>query len=116
MLRLGAVASVSLDPWRRIPHMPEASATGRCAQASDIRKRNAKQRFPTFVRASSRGVSSAAAGTTGRRPRYGFGGLLDPSRSAMLLALRAKLGKWLQLGGHADGHPDALGGGDAGDG
>ena len=66
---------------------------------------DAARRFQTFVRRQPRcferdcwddgHVTASAA-------------LLDPSRSAMLLALHAKLGKWLQLGGHADGHPDAL--------
>lgn len=34
--------------------------------------------------------------------------LLDPSQGAMLMTLHAKLGRWLQLGGHADGETDAL--------
>ena len=34
--------------------------------------------------------------------------LLDPRREAMLMTLHAKLGRWLQLGGHADGETDAL--------
>ena len=34
--------------------------------------------------------------------------VLDPGGSAMLLTLHAKLGKWLQLGGHADGDADPL--------
>ena len=66
---------------------------------------DAARRFQTFVRRQPRcferdcwddgHVTASAA-------------LLDPSRSAMLLALHAKLGKWLQLGGHADGDPDPL--------
>ena len=34
--------------------------------------------------------------------------LLDPRREAMLMTLHAKLRRWLQLGGHADGETDAL--------
>ena len=34
--------------------------------------------------------------------------VLDPDVSALLLTLHAKLGKWLQLGGHADGDADPL--------
>ena len=34
--------------------------------------------------------------------------LLDPHREAMLMTLHAKLGRWLQLGGHADGETDVL--------
>ena len=32
----------------------------------------------------------------------------DPRRAAMLMTHHAKLGKWLQLGGHADGDTDPL--------
>lgn len=32
----------------------------------------------------------------------------DPTRAAMLMTHHAKLGKWLQLGGHADGETDPL--------
>ncbi|HEY0382196.1 MAG TPA: NUDIX hydrolase [Candidatus Elarobacter sp.] len=32
--------------------------------------------------------------------------IVDPSRTRALLAHHRKLGKWLQLGGHADGDPD----------
>ena len=31
--------------------------------------------------------------------------VLSPDRSKVVLTLHKKLGKWLQLGGHADGHP-----------
>ena len=34
--------------------------------------------------------------------------VVNRDRSAMLLTLHAKLGKWLQLGGHADGEADPL--------
>lgn len=34
--------------------------------------------------------------------------ILNEDRSAMLMTLHAKLGKWLQLGGHADGETDPL--------
>ena len=34
--------------------------------------------------------------------------VVNRDRSAMLLTLHAKLGKWLQLGGHADGETDPL--------
>ena len=34
--------------------------------------------------------------------------VLDADHSAMLMTLHAKLGKWLQLGGHADGDADPL--------
>lgn len=33
--------------------------------------------------------------------------LVDPGMGQVLLTLHRKLGKWLQLGGHADGHPVA---------
>lgn len=32
--------------------------------------------------------------------------IVDPARTRALLAHHRKLGKWLQLGGHADGDPD----------
>jgi 8-oxo-dGTP pyrophosphatase MutT (NUDIX family) len=35
--------------------------------------------------------------------------IVDPSRTRALLAHHRKLGKWLQLGGHADGDPDVRG-------
>src|ERR1700677_4465159 len=35
--------------------------------------------------------------------------VVSPDRSRTLLTLHRKLGKWLQLGGHADGDPDLLG-------
>ena len=38
----------------------------------------------------------------------GSGWLLDPKGERVLLTRHRKLGKWLQLGGHADGHPDVL--------
>jgi 8-oxo-dGTP pyrophosphatase MutT (NUDIX family) len=34
--------------------------------------------------------------------------LLNRSRDAVLLTHHRKLGRWLQLGGHSDGNPDAL--------
>ena len=34
--------------------------------------------------------------------------VLSPDRRRTLLTLHRKLGKWLQLGGHADGEPDLL--------
>lgn len=34
--------------------------------------------------------------------------VLSPDRRMTLLTLHGKLGKWLQLGGHADGEPDLL--------
>ena len=34
--------------------------------------------------------------------------VLDAAGTAMLMTHHAKLGKWLQLGGHADGEPDPL--------
>ena len=34
--------------------------------------------------------------------------VLNSDRSSMLMTLHAKLGKWLQLGGHADGETDPL--------
>ncbi len=34
--------------------------------------------------------------------------ILSPDRRRTLLTLHTKLGKWLQLGGHADGDPDLL--------
>jgi 8-oxo-dGTP pyrophosphatase MutT (NUDIX family) len=34
--------------------------------------------------------------------------VVSPDRSLTLLTLHRKLGKWLQLGGHADGDPDLL--------
>ena len=34
--------------------------------------------------------------------------VLNHDRSSMLLTLHAKLGRWLQLGGHADGESDPL--------
>jgi 8-oxo-dGTP pyrophosphatase MutT (NUDIX family) len=34
--------------------------------------------------------------------------IVSPDRSRTLLTLHRKLGKWLQLGGHADGDPDLL--------
>lgn len=34
--------------------------------------------------------------------------LLDPTGEKVLLTRHRKLGKWLQLGGHADGNPDVL--------
>jgi 8-oxo-dGTP pyrophosphatase MutT (NUDIX family) len=34
--------------------------------------------------------------------------ILSPDRRRTLLTLHKKLGKWLQLGGHADGDPDLL--------
>jgi 8-oxo-dGTP pyrophosphatase MutT (NUDIX family) len=34
--------------------------------------------------------------------------ILSPDRRRTLLTLHGKLGKWLQLGGHADGDPDLL--------
>jgi 8-oxo-dGTP pyrophosphatase MutT (NUDIX family) len=34
--------------------------------------------------------------------------ILSPDRRRTLLTLHRKLGKWLQLGGHADGDPDLL--------
>ena len=38
----------------------------------------------------------------------GSAAVLNADASAMLLTLHAKLGKWLQLGGHADGETDPL--------
>ena len=35
--------------------------------------------------------------------------IVDPARTRALLAHHRKLGKWLQLGGHADGDPDVRG-------
>ncbi|PLX29421.1 MAG: nucleoside triphosphate hydrolase [Alphaproteobacteria bacterium] len=35
--------------------------------------------------------------------------LLNPEKTHVLLLLHAKLDKWMQLGGHCDGDPDALG-------
>jgi 8-oxo-dGTP pyrophosphatase MutT (NUDIX family) len=35
--------------------------------------------------------------------------IVDPGRTRTLLTHHQKLGKWLQLGGHADGDPDLLG-------
>jgi 8-oxo-dGTP pyrophosphatase MutT (NUDIX family) len=34
--------------------------------------------------------------------------IVSPDRRRTLLTLHSKLGKWLQLGGHADGDPDLL--------
>jgi 8-oxo-dGTP pyrophosphatase MutT (NUDIX family) len=34
--------------------------------------------------------------------------IVSPDRRQVLLTLHRKLGKWLQLGGHADGNPDLL--------
>ena len=34
--------------------------------------------------------------------------VVSPERDQVLLTLHAKLGRWLQLGGHADGDPDPL--------
>ena len=34
--------------------------------------------------------------------------VVDPARQRVLLTHHRKLGKWLQLGGHADGEPDLL--------
>ena len=34
--------------------------------------------------------------------------IVDPTRTRVLLTHHRKLGKWLQLGGHADGDPDLL--------
>lgn len=34
--------------------------------------------------------------------------IVDPSGTRVLLTHHKKLGKWLQLGGHADGQPDVL--------
>ena len=34
--------------------------------------------------------------------------LLNPARTHVLLTHHAKLGRWLQLGGHSDGEPDTL--------
>jgi 8-oxo-dGTP pyrophosphatase MutT (NUDIX family) len=34
--------------------------------------------------------------------------IVSPDRRRTLLTLHRKLGKWLQLGGHADGDPDLL--------
>ena len=35
--------------------------------------------------------------------------ILSPDRKQVLLTRHRKLGRWLQLGGHADGDPDVLG-------
>jgi len=69
---------------------------------ADERERAMRDRFVTFV--------AAHADAFDRELRVGHvtasAWIVDPARERVLLTHHRKLGKWLQLGGHADGDPD----------
>ena len=70
----------------------------------DDREEQALARIQDFVRNNPRCFERSLA--TGHIT--GSAWLLNPAGTAVLLTQHRKLRKWLQLGGHADGHPDLL--------
>ena len=70
----------------------------------DDREEQSLARIHDFVRSNPRCFERSLA--TGHVT--GSGWLLDPAGTAVLLTQHRKLRKWVQLGGHADGHSDVL--------
>ena len=71
---------------------------------STERDAHCRDRIVAFVRANSECFErSLRVGHV-----TGSAWLLDPTGESVLLTRHRKLRKWLQLGGHADGNPDAL--------
>lgn len=74
-------------------------------QAEDAKSQATVERFRRFVRGQSRCFQRDCwedGHVTGSAL------VLNRERSALLLTLHAKLDRWLQLGGHADGETDPL--------
>jgi 8-oxo-dGTP pyrophosphatase MutT (NUDIX family) len=68
----------------------------------DAREAEMRDRLVTFVAAHPDALERALA--IGHVT--GSAWIVDPARTRALLTHHRKLGKWLQLGGHADGDPD----------
>ncbi len=69
---------------------------------SDAREAAMRERLVAFVAAHAGAFERALA--IGHVTASAW--IVDPARTRALLAHHRKLGKWLQLGGHADGDPD----------
>jgi 8-oxo-dGTP pyrophosphatase MutT (NUDIX family) len=69
---------------------------------ADAREASMRDRLVTFVAAHPDAFERALA--TGHVTASAW--IVDPARTSALLTHHRKLGKWLQLGGHADGDPD----------
>jgi 8-oxo-dGTP pyrophosphatase MutT (NUDIX family) len=74
----------------------------RAYEPSDERERAMRDRLVAFVAAHPDAFERALA--IGHVTASAW--IVDPSRTRALLTNHRKLGKWLQLGGHADGDPD----------
>jgi 8-oxo-dGTP pyrophosphatase MutT (NUDIX family) len=90
--------------------MPAASRTTlleelRAYVPFDERERAMRDRLVAFVDAHPDAFERALA--IGHVTASAW--IVDPSRTRALLTHHRKLGRWLQLGGHADGDPDVRG-------
>jgi len=83
---------------------PLLALLARHAAAGDARDRAQAQDFAAFVAAHPDCLWRTCV------PGHltGSAWIVDPARRVTLLTHHRKLGKWLQLGGHADGDPDLL--------
>ena len=87
--------------------MPTASRASlldelRAYVPADAREEAMRARFVAFVAAHADAFERTLL--TGHVTASAW--IVDPARTRALLAHHRKLGKWLQLGGHADGDPD----------
>jgi 8-oxo-dGTP pyrophosphatase MutT (NUDIX family) len=92
------LSEVTLRPPTRETLLDEL----RAYEPADARERAMRERLAAFVAAHADAFARSLL--VGHVTASAW--IVDPARERALLTHHRKLGKWLQLGGHADGDPD----------